>query len=317
MHLATDNGKFDNSAAVSWKDDTNVLPTMRATGKSEDLREKLQQSVAVWEGSIRSTKSYEKRAWLGGLQRLQKSQSLTEPMRSTGCRQFINEPAAYYKRVEPFRPNWPIAQTRYQANRGVTIINQEDVIVPARGRVYNTRTGPVRYSDGEVSFSARQAMKFELDAEELARILRDVVPRGEKVWSTHKLEQEFFEQCGRFGCWAQYRIPLRLFLLLFSRTFEVCGASGESVRVLHKSRLRIVDSGQDALVALALARQNGFVRPPMTCAGEDPALSQAAADRASEELRRVRARAEYRPPVNWPANLTTKLPSRGTTRLLQ
>jgi len=86
MHLATDNGKFDNSAAVSWKDDTNVLPTMRATGKSEDLREKLQQSVAVWEGSIRSTKSYEKRAWLGGLQRLQKSQSLTEPMRSTGCR---------------------------------------------------------------------------------------------------------------------------------------------------------------------------------------------------------------------------------------
>merc|ERR1719277_1130340 len=83
--------------------------------RSQSLREQLQQTIGDWEhGSARDTRTYDKRAWLGGLQRLQKQHhASTARHRRTGCNQFCQEPVTYWKKLEPFRPDWPHARQWY------------------------------------------------------------------------------------------------------------------------------------------------------------------------------------------------------------
>merc|ERR1719401_1183199 len=108
-----------------------------------------------------------------------------------------------------------------------------------------TRTGGIqRGSVGEVTYSARHRLKFEMDAEAVMHLLRDVVPYGAPEWSLHKLERAFYEQHGRLGWWNHYKIPFDVFLSLFPRTFVVFGAERKFARVLHRSRTHIVDDGE-------------------------------------------------------------------------
>lgn len=257
--------------------------------RSRSLREQLQQTVSAWEESRcpRDTQAYNQRAWLGGLQRLQRSLSDPTCLRKTGTTQFCNEPVAYYKNVTPFRPDWPNAHKWYNRKHGITVVDHENIIVPARDKIRKTKNGVVRDSNGEVVYSARHCMRLELDAEEIIRILRNVAPHNTPAWPLYKLEQAFFDQVGRFGCWAQYKIPFKVFLSLFPRTFTVLGTGGrEFVKVLHSSA-RIVDDANDVMVRLAIARENGHLERSVT-------IKSAIEDDSLPELQRVRARAFYR-----------------------
>merc|ERR1711920_908685 len=103
---------------------------------------------------------------------------------------------------------------------------------------------------------------------------------------------------------AQYKIPLWMFLSLFPRTFAVSGSNGEFVRILRRSRHRITDVGEEAMVRLALSREQGCVEPSL--AGDFSARSGRSSHESSH-LQRVRARAEYRSMSD--PNLTIKLPA--------
>mmetsp|Transcript_28837 Transcript_28837/g.52684 ORF Transcript_28837/g.52684 Transcript_28837/m.52684 type:complete len:302 (-) Transcript_28837:19-924(-) len=271
--------------------------------RSRSLREQLQQTASAWEESRcpRQTQAYNQRAWLGGLQRLQRSLSCdASSFRKTGGQQFCNEPVPYYKKVAPFRPDWPNAHKWYNRKHGITVVDHENIVVPARDKVQKTKNGVVRASNGEVVYSARHGTRFVLDAEEVARILRDVAPHNAPAWPLYKLEQAFFDQVGRFGSWAHYKIPFKVFLSLFPKTFIVFGKGGrEFVRVLHKSA-RVLDTADDVMVRLAIARESGHLERSVSI---DTALE----DESLPELRRVRARAFYRS-TSEPSMRTIKLP---------
>jgi len=136
--------------------------------------------------------------------------------------------------------------------------------VPSRDVIEKTKKGLLRTSSGHVTYSASDRMRFELDAAELIRILREVRPHSSPSWTLVALEKVFQDHTGRRGCWIRNHLPIGVFLTLFPRTFEAFGGNGEFVRILHRSRTHVVDNGDDTMVRLALVCQRGFVdqQPP-------------------------------------------------------
>jgi hypothetical protein len=175
--------------------------------------------------------------------------------RARFCSAHEDQRIPYWKRVEPFRPEWQKGHRHYTSKHGHKEEDVENVVVSARDAPRLTaRGGILRESTGEVCYSARQRLKFEVDALEVLLILQGLVPHGAKEWNMHKIEQAFFDKHGRLGCWTAYRIPLDVFLSLFPRTFQVFGFPGKFARSLQRSLSRIVDDGEDVMRRLALLR---------------------------------------------------------------
>lgn len=174
---------------------------------------------------------------------------------------FCREPIPWYKKVEPMRPQWRNDYHWYTEKDGIRVKDTDLFVVPSRDILERTRHGGlVRSSNGEVTYSASQRLQFELDAEQLARIIREVVPYGTQEWSLDKLEKEFYSQIGRRGCWVQHSIPLNAFVSLFTKTFYMFGHLGaEMVRVQRKTGNRVEDNPEDVMIRLALASKRGCV----------------------------------------------------------
>lgn len=205
---------------------------------------------------------------------------------------------------QPFRPNWP--HWLRDDNRPV---DREMVLVPARDKVVKTKHGLFRYSNGSVKYSALHAAKFRSDAEELARILREIVPHNQKVWVLSKLEQEFKNQLGWPGSWVRYEIPFKVFMSLFPRTFSLYGPQDELVRLWRASRTGVADSGEEAIMRLAMRCHAQAEAAANVANGPEGAPADLPLE--EQELRWTRARAEYVPST---APAQSGPPSRGGRR---
>jgi len=152
-------------------------------------------------------------------------------------------------------------------------------MVDAGDVLEKTKRGLLRSSTGHVTYSAKERMAFELDAEDLVNLLQQSPAQG-KLWTLTSLEQAFRDQLGRRGSWAMHHIALGVFLAMFPRTFYVFG---DFVRVLHASRTKVVDDGEDVMVRLALTLRDGV-----------PAKGLAASQ-SLPDLGSIRVKAKFRP----------------------
>jgi len=193
---------------------------------------------------------------------------------------FCQEPLPWYKILEPARPQWPDTFHAYSLKSPGTLraLDNETVMVDAGDVLEKTKQGLLRSSTGHVTYSAKERMAFELDAEDLVHLLQQT-PQG-KLWTLTSLEQAFRDQLGRRGSWAVHHIALGVFLAMFPRTFYVFG---DFVRVLHASRTKVVDDGEDVMVRLALTLRDGV-----------PAKGLAASQ-SVPDLGSVRVKAKFRP----------------------
>mmetsp|Transcript_101745 Transcript_101745/g.217870 ORF Transcript_101745/g.217870 Transcript_101745/m.217870 type:complete len:329 (+) Transcript_101745:104-1090(+) len=235
-------------------------------------------------------------------------ESVSEGERDGTCRRKEPPPEIVSPgRYQPFRPEWP--RWRRQDHRPV---DRTLVEVPSLDRLHRTKKGLARSSTGYIRYSACQAVKFFSDAEELVRILREVVPHNASVWSLPKLEQAFHDKVGRPGSWRCYGVPFKAFFALFPRTFQQFGPEDSFVRVWRKSRPGVVESGEDALKRLALAQKDGFIVEQEVKASDHLSMPQAP---VQPELRKTSAKAWYRPSrsASSPSLLATPA-SRGLSR---
>lgn len=201
------------------------------------------------------------------------------------------DPLPYYKTREPFRPRSQSSQRSYHPKRGFKVVDHETICVPARDKVRRTRQGISRCSRGaEVVYSASQWQKLELDGEDLLRIMRELAPANQKVWTLQRIDKMFFEFTGRRGCWVLLGLPFEAYLALFPRTFEVYGGAGygRCVRALHGAMARVADKGEDVMIRLAIALKTGRVeaQPPF----EEPPSGRRSAALVREEASRPATR---------------------------
>eukprot|EP00928_Gymnodinium_smaydae_P011909 TRINITY_DN14353_c0_g2_i2.p1 TRINITY_DN14353_c0_g2~~TRINITY_DN14353_c0_g2_i2.p1 ORF type:complete len:360 (+),score=64.00 TRINITY_DN14353_c0_g2_i2:67-1146(+) len=205
---------------------------------------------------------------------------------------FCHEPLPWYKTVEPVKPRWPKAHHWYNLKQPGVLraLDLETIVVPVGANVGATRKGRVTYS-------ANERMQFELDAEALARLLREIRPSRSPSagWSVRDLERAFREHCGRRGCWADHQMSLGVFLALFPKTFVVAGADGELVRPQRRSGNLVVDDGEEVMMRLALAKDRGFVEAETPLSGRSRAGSVCSGEtEVSTELQQVRVKAKFR-----------------------
>eukprot|EP00929_Paragymnodinium_shiwhaense_P063439 TRINITY_DN31686_c0_g1_i1.p1 TRINITY_DN31686_c0_g1~~TRINITY_DN31686_c0_g1_i1.p1 ORF type:complete len:325 (-),score=33.89 TRINITY_DN31686_c0_g1_i1:141-1115(-) len=204
------------------------------------------------------------------------SEELQSQRRARRCTEvlhrFCNQPLPWYKVLEPSRPEWPNAWRWYHPKDGIRVLDEDTIVVSAKDRRVRTKAGLLPKSSGHVTYSASDRMRFELDAEDLATILRDSHCYNSKIWTIPKLEKTFKYKLGRSGSWKSVGLELDAFLSLFPRTFEVFGAS-DFVRVLHSTTRAtnrvLVDDGQDVMVRLALACSSGYIAPEKHVEGAD------------------------------------------------
>ncbi|CAE8719519.1 unnamed protein product [Polarella glacialis] len=157
------------------------------------------------------------------------------------------------ERFQPFRPNWQ--QWRNQDPRPV---DRTMVEVPSGDRLVKTKNGLARISSGLVRFSVVQGIKFRNDAEALLFLIRQGLPATSRAWSLQSLEKAF-QMKVRIGSWSRYSVPFDAYLSLFPRTFELFGSDRQFVRALHMSATCVVDSIEDVMMRLAMARHHGYV----------------------------------------------------------
>lgn len=206
---------------------------------------------------------------------------------------FCHDPLPWYKNLEPSRPQWPKAMRKYTQRDGFRVPDLHNVEVSARDMVHKTKKGLLRTSSGLVTYSATHRMQFELDAEDLAKILREKVPHLQdgKVWSVKKLEKAYQSQFRRHGSWSRQGVTLRVFLSLFPKTFDLFGANNDFVRLANKSRKCAVDCSEDAMISLAMACEQGYVQRTLPLEGTMKAGQES---RRFHELSKVRAAALFR-----------------------
>jgi hypothetical protein len=131
--------------------------------------------------------------------------------------------------------------------------------VAACDQLQRTSKGVMRTSSGLVTYSHLDRTHLEIDAEDLAQILREKEPHTGRMWNVKKLEKAYQNRFRSHGSWERQGVPFKVFLSLFPKTFDLFGADQDFVRVSNKSRLRALDSSQDAMISLALACQKGYV----------------------------------------------------------
>lgn len=147
----------------------------------------------------------------------------------------------------------------------------DTVVVSSRNSLSKTKKGLLRSSSGTVTYSSTHRLKVDLDAQEIAYILGDGVPGGGHAWTPSRLAVEFKTRTGRPGVWMHYDIGLSSFLLLFPKTFEVFGPANEFVRLVRKNCRTLLDNVEDAMVRLAMGREDGRIHYNIAdSASQDP-----------------------------------------------
>lgn len=174
---------------------------------------------------------------------------------------FCDEPLPWYKKLEHTRPQWPSAMRKFTAKEGFRVADTHNIEVSTRDQLQRTKKGSMRTSTGVVTYDARDRMAFEIDVEDIARILREREPHMQhgRLWSVKKLEKAHQNQCRQHGSWKRQGVSFKVFLCLFPRTFDLFGADHEFVRLCNKSRLRTVDDSEHAMISLALGCERGYV----------------------------------------------------------
>jgi len=208
----------------------------------------------------------------------------------------LQEPLAYYKSLEPARPEWPSSFRRYHLGHGIRVVDHDTVVVAAKDTLQQTKKGLVRDSSGSITYSHNHYMKVELDSNTIAQILAGGVPGGGHNWSPKQVEVAFATQTGRPGVWRHYDVHVKAFLLSFPKTFEVFGASQEFVRLKHPKNTSLLDHPQDAIIRLAKSRHTGCVEPYAEVNGPDGPKGRLKQKTVSlPELHQHRLKAVYRP----------------------
>jgi len=210
----------------------------------------------------------------------------------------LEDPLSSYKTLEPMHPRLKYAQRRYHLTDGYKCFDQDTIIVSARDRLTKTQNGLLRTSTGTTTYSDTHRKKFELDVQELTRIVAlEGVPGGGHAWTPKKLERIFKERTGRVGVWSHYEFPFVEFLRLFPRTFDVFN-QGAFVKLWNARKPVVMDRGEDALVRMAKARETGFVEQATPIDGgqrkdaDGQIINQPV---AQPELMRHRLKTTYRP----------------------
>lgn len=170
---------------------------------------------------------------------------------------FCREPLPWYKELEPHRPHWPDLFHPWSLKHdGLRALDSETVVVDAGDLVERTKRGILRSSTGHVTYSAKERQQFELDAEDLMRISQQSVPGSRPLWTLSALERAFHDQLGRRGTWMDHDMSLAVFLSLFPKTFCTYTSNKGQIyaRILHPTRNKLVDDGEQVMVQLALAQ---------------------------------------------------------------
>lgn len=206
---------------------------------------------------------------------------------------FCQEPLPWYKTLEPTRPQWPKTMRKFTHQDGFRVADTHTIEVSARDQLQRTKKGLLRTSSGIVTYSQTQRYQFELDAENLASILRERVPHIQdgKVWSVKKLEKAYQNQFRKHGSWSRQGVSLKVFLALFPKTFDLFGANHDFVRVVSKTRQCTIDCSEEAMISLALACEQGFVDRTSPLGGTMKAGQE---PQRLRELANVRATALFR-----------------------
>jgi len=174
---------------------------------------------------------------------------------------YCQEPLPWYKKLEHTRPEWPSDMKRYTSKDGFRVNDTHTMAVSAKDVLQRTKHGQLRTSSGIVTYNAVEATHLALDAEDLAKILREQMPqvRSGRIWSVKNLEKAYKMRFREHGSWERQGMSLKVYLELFPKTFDLFGANNDFVRVVSKSRQCAVDTGQDAMISLARACEQGFV----------------------------------------------------------
>lgn len=225
-------------------------------------------------------------------------QPLSAPQRMRHCRSELihssmQDPLKPYKTLIPLRQEWPNENRRFHLNHGISVVDQDTIVVSAKDKLLKTRQGLMRQSSGTITYSHSHLTKLELDVTVLAQIVNEGVPGGGHAWTLKKLERVFRERTGRSGTWVYYEVPFRQFLLLFPKTFDVFGPDASFIRLRCPLRPRVMDNPQDAIVRLACARERGVVEqhPPIEgcLASTRPASRQEVAELPKLKKNRLKA----------------------------
>jgi len=173
-----------------------------------------------------------------------------------------------YKTLEPHQPHMKYAMRRYHLTDGFKCFDSDTVMVQAGDMLTKTKNGLLRASSGTVTYSETHKKKLELDMQELTRILaHEGVPGGGHAWTPKKLERIFKERTGRPGVWGHYELEFLQFLKCFPRTYDIF-KQGEYIRLQRQRKTVMMDSGEDAMVRLARAREFGHVQPHAVVTGQ-------------------------------------------------
>lgn len=171
----------------------------------------------------------------------------------------LEEPLTYYKSLEPVKPHWPHTWRRLHLTEGIRVRDMDTVVAPSRDHLAKTKKGMLRTSSGSVTYSSTHATKVALDAQVLTQICGDGVPGGGHAWTPSRLAVEFQARTGRSGVWSHYDIGITNFLLVFPKTFDVFGPERQFVRLHRSTCLTLMDNVEDAMVRLAMCRQDGQI----------------------------------------------------------
>jgi len=219
-------------------------------------------------------------------------------LRNTRCCDIVHstlsEPLSPYKTLETCKPRWTNTRFRYHLNRGISVMDQDTIVVSARDQLQKTTHGLLRSSSGTLTYSSTHRLKAELDVAELAHILAGNVPGGGHAWTPKRLEWIFKERTGRQGCWKHYEVPFEAFLAAFPRTFESFGPVDKFVRLRHGSSVQ--DNCEDAMVRLARARTHGCVESKTQTLGMRNSLSESSMSKSllfANKLKNHRLKVAY------------------------
>jgi len=207
---------------------------------------------------------------------------------------FCQEALPWYKNLEPVRPQWPKQMKRWTEREGFRVSDLHSIQVSTRDQVQRTQKGTLRTSSGVVTYNAIDKMHMEIDAGDLATILRQQEPHGQssgRMWSVKKLEKAYHHRFRNNGSWERQGVSFRAYLSLFPKTFDLFGADHDFVRLVCKSRLCAVDFSEDAMISLALACEQGHVARTVPMEGTMAARTDT---KRMPELAHVRTRTLFR-----------------------
>lgn len=177
---------------------------------------------------------------------------------------------------------------------GFRVSDLHNIQVSTRDQVQRTLKGTLRTSSGLVTYNALDRTHLEIDAEDIAKILREQEPHGQssgRMWSVKKLEKAYQHRFRTNGSWVRQGVSFRAYLSLFPKTFDLFGADHDFVRLCNKSRLCAVDHSEDVMISLALACEQGHVARTVPMEGTMGARQET---KRMPELAHVRTRTLFR-----------------------